>query len=67
VNALVLLILAAAALLLAYLVYGRYLARKWGVGPNKATPAHEFMVAVSGVKKISEKDMPETTARVAAM
>jgi carbon starvation protein len=36
------LIIAAAVLLLAYLLYGRWLARKWGVDPKKATPAHEF-------------------------
>jgi carbon starvation protein len=41
-NGLVLLIIAAAVLLLAYLVYGRWLAKKWGVDPQKKTPAHEF-------------------------
>jgi carbon starvation protein len=36
------LIIAAVVLLLAYLVYGRFLAKKWGIDPNKPTPAHEF-------------------------
>ena len=29
-------------LTLAYLFYGRFLARKWGVDPSRKTPAHEF-------------------------
>jgi carbon starvation protein len=41
-NGLVILLVSAAALLAAYLVYGRYLAKKWGVDPRKPTPAHEF-------------------------
>jgi carbon starvation protein len=36
------LIIAAVVLLLAYLVYGRALAKKWGIDPKKPTPAHEF-------------------------
>ncbi len=28
--------------LLAYLVYGRYLANKWGIDPDAPTPAHEL-------------------------
>jgi carbon starvation protein len=41
-NGLVMLIISAVVLLLAYLLYGRYLARKWGIDPNKKTPAHEL-------------------------
>ncbi|MDR2181352.1 MAG: carbon starvation protein A [Treponema sp.] len=41
-NGLVMLLIAAAALLAAYLIYGRYLANKWGIDPAKPTPAHEF-------------------------
>ncbi|MDR2134835.1 MAG: carbon starvation protein A, partial [Treponema sp.] len=41
-NGLVMLLIAAAVLLAAYLGYGRYLAKKWGIDPNKPTPAHEF-------------------------
>ena len=41
-NGLTILILSAIVLLAAYLVYGRYLARKWGIDPNKKTPAHEL-------------------------
>jgi carbon starvation protein len=39
-NGLVILLISAAVLFLAYLVYGRWLAKKWGVDPAKPTPAH---------------------------
>ncbi|MDR3355804.1 MAG: carbon starvation protein A [Spirochaetaceae bacterium] len=41
-NGLVMLLISAAALLAAYLVYGRFLERKWGIDPGKKTPAYEF-------------------------
>jgi carbon starvation protein len=41
-NGLILLIISAITLLLAYLFYGRFLARKWGIDPNKKTPAYEL-------------------------
>jgi carbon starvation protein len=41
-NGLLMLIIAAVVLLLAYLIYGRWLAKKWGIDPKKPTPAHEF-------------------------
>ncbi|MDR0527343.1 MAG: carbon starvation protein A [Spirochaetaceae bacterium] len=41
-NGLVMLLISAAILLAAYLVYGRYLAKKWGIDPAKKTPALEF-------------------------
>ncbi|MDR0684312.1 MAG: carbon starvation protein A [Spirochaetaceae bacterium] len=41
-NGLVILVIAAAFLLAAYIVYGRFLERKWGIDPNKKTPAYEF-------------------------
>ncbi|WP_010263627.1 carbon starvation protein A [Treponema primitia] len=41
-NGLVMLLISAVVLLAAYLVYGRYLARKWGVDPKRPTPAHEM-------------------------
>jgi carbon starvation protein len=41
-NGLVLLLISAAVLLAGYLVYGRFLERKWGIDPNKKTPAYEF-------------------------
>jgi carbon starvation protein len=41
-NGLLMLIIAAVVLLLAYLLYGRWLAKKWGIDPKKPTPAHEF-------------------------
>jgi len=41
-NGLTILIISAVVLLAAYLVYGRYLARKWGIDPDKKTPAHEL-------------------------
>jgi carbon starvation protein len=41
-NGLTILIISAAVLFAAYAVYGRYLARKWGIDPGRKTPAHEF-------------------------
>ena len=41
-NGLLLLIISASVLSLAYLLYGRFLARKWGLDPNSKTPAVEF-------------------------
>jgi carbon starvation protein len=36
------LVIAAVVLLAAYLVYGRWLAKKWGIDPQKKTPAYEL-------------------------
>lgn len=41
-NALVVLVAAVIALLLGYLFYGKWLAKKWGVDPNHSTPSHEL-------------------------
>ena len=41
-NGLTILILAIAVLLAAYLLYGRYLARTWGIDPKAKTPAYEL-------------------------
>jgi carbon starvation protein len=41
-NGLVMLLIAAVVLAAAYLVYGRWLAKKWGIDPKKPTPAHEL-------------------------
>ncbi len=41
-NGLTILIISAVVLLVAYLAYGRYLARAWGIDPAKKTPAHEL-------------------------
>lgn len=41
-NGLVLLVIAAVVLVLAYMLYGRYLAKKWGIDPKRKTPAVEF-------------------------
>jgi carbon starvation protein len=41
-NGLAILLIAAVALVAAYFVYGRFLERKWGIDPNKKTPAYEF-------------------------
>jgi carbon starvation protein len=41
-NGLVLLLISAVVLLAAYIIYGRFLERKWGIDPNKKTPAYEF-------------------------
>jgi carbon starvation protein len=41
-NGLLLLIISVITLSFAYLFYGRFLARKWGIDPSRKTPAHEF-------------------------
>ncbi|MDR0473663.1 MAG: carbon starvation protein A [Treponema sp.] len=41
-NGLLLLIISVVTLSLAYLLYGRFLARKWGVDPSRKTPANEL-------------------------
>ena len=39
-NAAVLLIISIASLVVGYIFYGGWLSKKWGVDPNKVTPAH---------------------------
>jgi len=41
-NGLLLLLISGVTLFLAYLLYGRFLARKWGIDPSRTTPACEF-------------------------
>ncbi|MCL2155886.1 MAG: carbon starvation protein A [Leptospirales bacterium] len=41
-NGLILIIISIVVLALAYLLYGRYIARVWGIDPSKKTPAYEF-------------------------
>jgi len=41
-DGLLILIISVVVLGSAYLLYGRYLARKWGIDINRKTPAHEF-------------------------
>jgi carbon starvation protein len=41
-NGLFLLVISVVVLSLAYLFYGRFLARRWGIDPMAKTPAHEF-------------------------
>ncbi|MDR0497744.1 MAG: carbon starvation protein A [Treponema sp.] len=41
-NGLLLLVISVVVLSLAYLLYGRFLARSWGIDPTRKTPAHEF-------------------------
>ena len=41
-NILVILLVSLVALLLGYLMYGRWLAKKWGVDPSRKTPSHEL-------------------------
>ncbi|MCL2705836.1 MAG: carbon starvation protein A [Spirochaetaceae bacterium] len=41
-NGLYILLISAVVLFLAYLFYGRFLARIWGIDPKRKTPAHEF-------------------------
>ena len=42
VNSVVLIILAIVIFVVAYLTYGRYLAKAWGLDPSRKTPAHEM-------------------------
>ena len=52
-NGLVLLIICAAALLIGYIFYGRWLCKKWGIGENsEETPAHTME---DGVDYVSAK------------
>ena len=39
-NGLMIIVLAVVVLVAAYLIYGRYLAKKWGIDPNAKTPAY---------------------------
>ena len=41
-NAVVILLVGIAVLVLGYLFYGKWLAEQWGVDPKKTTPAHEL-------------------------
>lgn len=41
-NAMILLIVCAAILICGYIFYGGWLAKQWGVDPNRPTPAHEY-------------------------
>ncbi len=41
-NAVVILLVGILILAVAYVTYGRWLAKQWGVEPNKKTPAHEL-------------------------
>ena len=41
-NSVVLILLAIVIFVVAYLTYGRYLAKAWGIDPNRKTPAHEL-------------------------
>lgn len=41
-NSVVLILLAIVIFVAAYLTYGRYLAKAWGIDPSRKTPAHEL-------------------------
>ena len=41
-NSVVLILLAIVIFVVAYLTYGRYLAKTWGLDPSRKTPAHEL-------------------------
>jgi carbon starvation protein len=41
-NGLLLLLISIVTLSFAYLLYGRFLVRKWGIDPSRKTPAHEL-------------------------
>ena len=41
-NTLVIVLIAAVVLFGAYMVYGRWLAKKWGIDPKAETPAFKY-------------------------
>jgi carbon starvation protein len=41
-NGLLLLVISVVVLALAYLLYGKFLAKVWGIDPARKTPAHEL-------------------------
>ncbi len=41
-NAIVLILMSIAIFVVAYLLYGRWLAKQWGIDPTRKTPAHEL-------------------------
>ena len=41
-NAVVILLVGIAVLVVGYLTYGKWLAEQWGVDPKRTTPAHEL-------------------------
>lgn len=41
-NAIVLILIAIAIFVVAYLTYGKWLAKQWGIDPTRKTPAHEM-------------------------
>ena len=48
-SAIVLILLAIVIFVIAYLTYGRWLAKQWGIDPKRPTPAHEFTDGVDYV------------------
>ncbi len=54
-NALVLLIVGVVVFFIAYVTYGSYLAKKWGIDPSRKTPAHVLK---------NDKDYVPTDAKV---
>ena len=41
-SAILLIVLSIIIFVVAYLTYGRWLAKKWGIDPSIKTPAHEL-------------------------
>ena len=41
-NAVVILLVGLVILIAAYLTYGKWLAKQWGIDPSRSTPAHEM-------------------------
>ena len=60
-NGLVMMLLAVVVLGGAYLLYGRYLAKKWGVDPDAKTPAYEME---DGVDSVSYTHLTLPTKRI---
>ena len=48
-NGMLLLVLSSVCLLAAYIFYGRWIAKSWGIAPDRKTPAHELYDGVDYV------------------
>ena len=56
-NTLVIVLIAAVVLVAAYALYGRWLAKTWGIDPKAQTPAHMKSVATSAGKYVKQGEL----------
>ena len=60
-NSLLLLIIAIVAFFIAYVTYGRWLAKKWGIDIEKPTPANTLK---DGIEALLVENVPEVISVV---